>query len=87
MVHSPVFILKIDPRSRLTSHILTGVSTGIAKSRVATNRNLSTTLTMVEQKNCLVYAIDHGVASAVSSSDEDANGNIRLSKFFRKRLN
>lgn len=59
----------------------------MAKSRVATNRNLSITLTMLEQKNCLVYAIDHGVPSTVMSSDEDTDGNIRLSKFLRRRLN
>lgn len=59
----------------------------MAKSRVTRNRNLSITLTMLEQKNCLVYAIDHGVPGAVLSSDEDADGNIRLSKFLRSRLN
>lgn len=60
-----------------------GTLAGMAKSRVATNRNLSIGLTLLEQKSTLVYVIDHGVPE---SEDEDEDGNIRLAKFLTKKL-
>lgn len=62
---------------------LCGTFAGMAKSRVSTNRNLSNTITMLEQRSTLVYVIDH---QAPNSSDEDSDGNIRLSNFLVKRL-
>lgn len=62
---------------------LCGTFAGMSKSRVSTNRNLSNTITMLEQKSTLVYVIDH---QAPNSSDEDSDGNIRLSNFLVKRL-
>lgn len=60
-----------------------GTFAGMAKSRVATNRNLSNTLVMLEQKHSLVHVLDHGPPE---SSDEDPDGNLRLSKFLTKQL-
>lgn len=60
-----------------------GTLAGMAKSRVATNQNISNTLVMLEQKNSLVYVVDHGVPQ---SSDEDSDGNVRLSSFLAKRI-
>ncbi|KAH0603579.1 uncharacterized protein H6S33_007901 [Morchella sextelata] len=56
-----------------------------AKSRVSTNQNIANTITMLEQKNALVYVIDHENI-AMQSSDEDSDGNIRLSKFLSRRI-
>lgn len=55
-----------------------------AKSRVATNRNISNNLVILEQKNTLVYVVDQGTPETVA--DEDSDGNIRLGKFVTKRL-
>lgn len=62
---------------------LCGTFASMAKSRVATNRNLSNTLIMVEQKNSLIYTVSYGT---LRSSDEDSDGNIRLSNFLAKKL-
>lgn len=62
-----------------------GTLAGMAKSRVATNRNISNSLSMVEQKNALLYVIDHGT-DPESTDDEDSDGNIRLANFFTRRL-
>lgn len=56
-----------------------------AKSRVATNRNLSINLTMMEQKNCLIYVIGNDNI-CLGSEDEDSDGNIQLARFLGKRL-
>lgn len=61
-----------------------GSLAGMAKSRVATNRNISNNLLMLEHKNTLRYVIDHGLPD--SASDEDSDGNIRLANFLTKRL-
>ncbi|KAH0611860.1 uncharacterized protein H6S33_011125 [Morchella sextelata] len=62
-----------------------GTLSRTAKSRVSTNKNISNTITMLEQKNCLVYVIDQeGIT--VESSDEDSDGNILLAKFLSKRI-
>lgn len=60
-----------------------GTLAGMAKSRSATNRNISNNLSMLEQKNALVYVVNHG---APDSTDEDSDGNIRLTNFLTKRL-
>lgn len=62
-----------------------GTLAGVAKSKVSNNRNISNTLTMLEQRNSLIYVIDCGTTSP-NSSDEDSDGNILLSNFLAKRL-
>lgn len=62
---------------------LCGTFARMAKSRVSTNRNLSSTIEMLEQKNTVVYALDY---EAPHSSDDDSDGNLRLSNFLVKRL-
>lgn len=60
-----------------------GTLAKMAKSRSATNRNIANNISMLEQKNTLVYVVDHGVPE---SMDEDEDGNIRLATFLTKRL-
>lgn len=62
-----------------------GTLAGMTKSRVSTNRNISNTLTLLEQKNSLVYVIDHG-ATSPNSGDEDFDGNTPLSNLLAKRI-
>lgn len=55
----------------------------MAKSRSSTNRNRASSISMLEQKNTLLYVVDHGV---LESTDEDEDGNIRLATFLTRRL-
>lgn len=62
-----------------------GTLAGMTKSRVSTNRNISNTLKLLEQKNSLIYVIDHGATSS-NSGDEYSDGNILLSNVLAKRI-
>lgn len=73
----------MDVYSQWAMERFCGTLAGMTKSRSVTNRNISNNLSMLEQKNTLVYVVNHG---APESTDEESDGNIRLANFLTKRL-